>query len=185
MDSAKLTQAVSKELERLRLGASVLCHTEPQHSAQTTDCVLAGLVKKGWRGICITTSGYEQIKKRLQEAGVDIDALYFIDALTPHTSQAKSGSMVFYTQGPAALTDISIGLTEGLAESKYHFILLEDLALLEAYSPQPSIEKFVRYLFGKSAQYNIAVVIATTQDRNDAEMAQLRRQAGEYLEFGE
>lgn len=145
---------IKKEFDSLLNGFVVLILVSAVNYLQVSFEVLDYILnKRNIPGIYITVSRpYNNMVKVLEENGIDVKKIFFIDAITQTAGgnpERKEG--VLFVASPQNLTDISIALSEALEAMKVpdKFLFLDSLSTLLIYNNPETVTKFSHFLASK------------------------------------
>ncbi len=109
------------------------------------------LLSAGYR-VCVITTNYPyRVLSRLYgSAGLDLDRIDFIDAITPYAlgSMPPPDPRCRYVQAPTDLTEIGIGVTEllGAHPGEQTCILIDSVSTMLIYLSSSSLSKFIHFV---------------------------------------
>ncbi len=109
------------------------------------------LLDAGYR-VCVITTNYPyRVLSRLYEsAGLDLERIAFIDAITPYAlgSMPPADARCRYVEAPTDLTAIGIGVTEVLRAHPHEptCILIDSVSTMLIYLSSTSLSKFIHFV---------------------------------------
>lgn len=114
-----------------------------------------------------------EVKKFLDADGIDMDNLFFVDAISKQTCGIeKQYDNVIFMDSPEDLTGLSIVISETLESmgDRKRFVFLDSISTLEIYNETKTITKFAHYLTGKMRSWdNVSGIIVSLRDEVDDE----------------
>jgi len=108
------------------------------------------LVKMKLFGVYVTINKpFDSLRTWLEKNGIDVDKLFFIDAVTRTVSEKSMlTEKCLFISSPTNLTDLSISLTQILENPKPEkkFILIDSLSTLLVYNSSETVLQFVHFI---------------------------------------
>jgi archaellum biogenesis ATPase FlaH len=86
---------------------------------------------------------YETIREALEKAGVPLERVYFVDAVSSRAGSVKPDKAVLMVSSPSALTELSIAISKGVELWKADAVLFDSLSTLLVYEGASSVLRFV------------------------------------------
>lgn len=86
---------------------------------------------------------YKIIQGSLEKAGIPVEKMYFVDAVSSKVGSVKPGKTVLMVSSPNALTELSIAINKGVEMWKADTVLFDSLSTLLVYEGASSVLRFV------------------------------------------
>lgn len=96
----------------------------------------------------------ESLKRAFKFRKIKDDKIFFIDAVSKGIGKEKKQDNVIFISSPAALTELSIGITESLMSNVFDAILFDSLSTLNIYGMGKSAERFASHTINKIKSEN-------------------------------
>ncbi len=147
----------------------VVTQTQTDHLASLARHVLE--LQQSGRAVVYVTANrpYAVVARHLEEAGVDVPAITFIDAVTRADGSSTNGAPrnVFFLQSPTMLEMIAMRIEQAMArEGSRGHMILDSLNALQLYNGLPLVQEFSHYLINRLRTRDVAgdlVVLATAE----------------------
>jgi len=145
---------IQKELDNLPDHFIVLILVDSINYVKVNLEIIKYLInKKQIPGIYITVNRpYENMVKTLEQNGIDIKKLFFIDCITPTLKGSPDrNENVLFVASPQSLTDLGIVLSEVMESVKVpdKFLFLDSLSTLTIYNSAVTVAKFSHFVVNK------------------------------------
>lgn len=127
--------------------------------------IIKELVNKfNFKGVYVTFSKpFNVVMKDLSEAGVNVNNLVFIDAVTDKLSSSSSSNVVF-VNNPEALTNLSIEFSNIANFGSFNFVFFDSINSLVVHNGVDVSEKFLNYLINKTRGLSIKGFFVSAKD---------------------
>lgn len=132
---------------------------------------LVNIKKKS--GIYVTFSrSYDSLKTLLEQYQIDVNGVYFIDAVTKTTSGGLERiHNCIFTNSPDNLTEVSIGVNELVKSNpKLSFLILDSISAILIYHQPDSVRKFAHSLTNMLRKLRMDGVIITLNREKDRDL---------------
>lgn len=122
-------------------------------------------------GVYITVNKpYMTMKRVLEENGINIDKLYFVDCITQTAGGdvVKDGN-VFYLDSPQNLTGLGVAMGEAVTAipGKDKFLFLDTLSTLLLYHNAGTVAKFSHFLTGRIRTWGLRGILISLEREAD------------------
>ncbi|MBN2014792.1 MAG: hypothetical protein JW778_06395 [Candidatus Altiarchaeota archaeon] len=121
-------------------------------------------------GIYITVNRpYEPLSRLLQDHGINIDKLFFVDCVTlPVIGVPKRAERCLFIS-PADLTDIALSVDEWVASMPKNekFLFMDSLSTLLFYNSAGSLARFSHFFTAKMRLWNLTGIFMSLEKEND------------------
>lgn len=105
------------------------------------------------------------LMNELKNEKIDTLQLYFIDTISKRLIKDTSyWDNLTVTQGPEALTELSIELTKAIHSGIYDFLILDSINAMITYNDPETVKRFIHFLINKSRHLFIKGVFLTLKD---------------------
>jgi KaiC/GvpD/RAD55 family RecA-like ATPase len=162
---------MSTNFSKIKEGEIVLFITsETKYSSTNRDILRKYINRDGNYCVYVTVNkAYTTLVKYLETNKIRTDRILFIDAITPVSSETRSGNAIF-VGNPKALTSISLTLSyamKGLPEGK-RLLFLDSISTLMIYNDLRTLSKFSNFIINKMREWNFAgVIISIEKEKSD------------------
>ncbi|VVB54357.1 Uncharacterised protein [uncultured archaeon] len=133
-------------------GAQILVLVIPED--QYNDKVMAilkNLAESNTNKVCYVSLNrpYSSLRNNLASAGVSINSIYVIDAITKTAEMAENTENVEFISSPDALTELSLAVSNSFDVKKFNYLFFDSLSTLLVYESDRVVTKFVHFLMAK------------------------------------
>lgn len=148
--------------------AMYLVLSEPRKIRKKNIEIITEVTGKGYTTIVITTNDpYRVLRKDYEKAGIYLDDVYFIDAVTRYAIGKESEGAIncTFVSNPSNLTEIGITLTELLKTMKGTevCVLLDSVNSMLIYISSANLTKFIHFLSSKLKILDISGVFLAVE----------------------
>ena len=118
-------------------------------------------------GIYVTLNkGFKPMSASLNEEGVDVSRLYFIDGITrTENSEIKDKNCTFISS-PHALTELSLAITTATNTGIFDFLFFDSINTLLIYNDLKTTQKFAHYVITKMREANLGGIIFSLDEES-------------------
>lgn len=172
MDKFEIKTKIEQEFKDLPENFVVILSVDLHIYNQTYLVLLEYLIKKlQLKGLYVALNKpYETIRKELNKNNLDVNAIFYIDAVSKETGKFPSIDKVLYLEDPSSLTELLFLIRAICNEGKIKFIFINSLDTLLLYNDIKEVEKFTRSLVNQARKSNISVVIMSPKEKSEEDV---------------
>jgi len=160
--TAALKNKILKKIESLKRKNGIYLFISPaEYYNLINSTILAYYTKTRKKsGIYVTLNkSFKSISASLNEEGIDVSRLYFIDGITrTENNNAKDKNCTFISS-PHALTELSLAITTATNTGKFDFLFFDSINTLLIYNDLKTTQKFAHYVITKMREANLGGII--------------------------
>ena len=171
---------MKKLFEEMEESHLVLVLSEPLHLKKRNIEIIKEVTEDGFSVIVITTNNpYSILEKDYRKEGIDLDKVYFVDAITKYAigKETENAENCIFISGPADLTSMGIAVSEVLkkASSEKACVLLNTVNSMLIYINPENLIKFVHFIANKLRLFEISgVFLAVEKGIDPSTLVQLQ-----------
>ncbi len=170
---------LQKELVGITKEFNVLVVVSPEKYSQLNIEVLKTLCnEKNLTGVYVTINKpVDVLKQILQQNGVNVDNLYFIDVVSRKIGiKIVPVKNAIYLESPKSLTDISIGISQALSamKSETKFMYFDSVSTLLLYNEPGTVSRFAHFVTGRVHQWRaLGILVALEKEMDEKLISQI------------
>ncbi|MFA5396462.1 MAG: hypothetical protein GX097_06115 [Methanomicrobiales archaeon] len=165
--------------------------SEPKNLRKKNSEIITEITRNGCTAIVITINDpYSVLRKSYVKAGINLDNVYFIDAVTKYAIGKESEDAVncIFVTNPSNLTEIGIAVSELLKtmNTTKVWVLLDSVNSMLIYISSINLTKFIHFITSKLKILNISgVFLAVDKGIEPSTRMQLESFVDEVIETEE
>jgi KaiC/GvpD/RAD55 family RecA-like ATPase len=153
-------------------GMIYLVLSEPQDSGKKNIEIIKEITDKGFTAIVISTNDpYNVLRKDYRKGGINLDHVYFIDAITKYAigKESKGAENCTFVNNPSNLTDMGIAVTELLKhiEGENVWVILDSVNSMLIYVSSVNLTKFIHFITSKLRILDMSGVLLAVENGID------------------
>lgn len=162
--------------------------SEPRNLRKKNSEILTEVVRKGFTTIVITTNDpYNVLRKYYVKAGINLENVYFIDAITKYAIGKESEGAVncTFVGSPSNLTEMGIAVTELLKtiDKDKVCVLLDSVNSMLIYISSVNLTKFIHFISSKLKILDISgIFLAVEKGIEPSTLTQIQSFVDEIIE---
>lgn len=167
----KLAKGLLTSLKAEEMLVTALVPTAQYRKA--SEVLLAALVKKELGGIYITTSRPSaSVIKNLEKSEINMDEVFFIDAISHTVGGDTSNPRSIYLESPTMLESIMLNIELLLRRIRNEsvFVYLDNINSIALYSKQRLMNEFIHVLSNNLRLRDIFTVMLTVKEQTSPEL---------------
>jgi KaiC/GvpD/RAD55 family RecA-like ATPase len=149
----------SGAISKMGRGEIMLVLTSANRYSSILPVAVSALVKKKSYGIYVTVNKpYTTLREDFRRKGIDMERLFFIDAVTKMVGGASAPSKNFIAiESPQFLTEMSIAISQAMSALPKgdRFLILDSVSSMLIYNSAGTVARFMHFLSGKLREWGV------------------------------
>ena len=165
IEDEKLKSLLDK-LNKFGNEKNVLITVKPEYYQQVRVFVLNHYTKRLKQECIYVTlhTPHSQLYSELKKKNVDTSKIFFIDGISRRIKKELKAENCYFSDGPQALTELSIVATELFRKKKYKVLVFDSVATLLTYNHSDTSERFINHFTGKIQLNEMTGIFFTTSN---------------------
>ncbi len=141
------------------------------NSESFNSTILKTVKKLSKKRVCYITLNktYSALKENLEKEGVNMDNVYFIDAISGTIKKPSKSKYVFFASSPSALTEISLAIKKFLKKD-FDYIIFDSINNLLTYHNKKDAERFINSVINKIKESKTKSIFYALETKEQEEL---------------
>jgi len=173
---------MATDVKTVSLNGLIIVISSSETFQKNNQLLIQRLVKEKKSGIYVTLSvAHSVIVNRLEKGKSKANSLFFIDGAGKKCTDGLKEGHYKSVQGPEALTELSIAISEVANTGNYQFLFLDSIGTLQLYNDFENASKFTRFMTNKLKLMGITCVIISLDESQSEKLNSVLKQSAEFV----